>query len=138
MAFQLTRRSIPMGDGEIIIEHGKLALQASGSVTVQWGDTLVLVTATHQALDREVDFLPLTCNYQEMLYSAGRIPGNYFRREVGRPSDHETLTSRLLDRPIRPLFPKGCTHEIQVIATVLSSDKEHSPDILAKIGRAHV
>ena len=134
MAFQLTRRSIPMGDGEIIIEHGKLALQASGSVTVQWGDTLVLVTATHQALDREVDFLPLTCNYQEMLYSAGRIPGNYFRREVGRPSDHETLTSRLLDRPIRPLFPKGCTHEIQVIATVLSSDKEHSPDILAMLG----
>ncbi len=132
--FQLTRRTIPMGDSEIIIEHGKLALQASGSVTVQWGDTVVLVTATHQALDRVVDFLPLTCNYQEMLYSAGRVPGNYFRREVGRPSEHETLTSRLIDRPIRPLFPKGCTNEIQVIATVISSDKERSADILAMLG----
>jgi polyribonucleotide nucleotidyltransferase len=133
-AFQTTRRTIPMGDSEIIIEHGKLALQASGSVTVQWGDTVVLVTATHQALDRVVDFLPLTCNYQEMLYSAGRVPGNYFRREVGRPSEHETLTSRLMDRPIRPLFPKGCTNEIQVIATVISSDKERSADILAMLG----
>ncbi|HCU68069.1 MAG TPA: polyribonucleotide nucleotidyltransferase, partial [Desulfomicrobium sp.] len=134
MAFQTTRRAIPMGDSEIIIEHGKLALQASGSVTVQWGDTVVLVTATHQALDRVVDFLPLTCNYQEMLYAAGRVPGNYFRREVGRPSDHETLTSRLIDRPIRPLFPKGCTNEIQVIATVVSSDKERYADVLAMIG----
>ncbi|PKN32324.1 MAG: polyribonucleotide nucleotidyltransferase, partial [Deltaproteobacteria bacterium HGW-Deltaproteobacteria-20] len=133
-AFQTTRRTIPMGDSEIIIEHGKLALQASGAVTVQWGDTVVLVTATHQALDRVVDFLPLTCNYQEMLYSAGRVPGNYFRREVGRPSEHETLTSRLMDRPIRPLFPKGCTNEIQVIATVISSDKERSADILAMLG----
>jgi polyribonucleotide nucleotidyltransferase len=123
-----------MGDSEIIIEHGKLALQASGSVTVQWGDTVVLVTATHQALDRTVDFLPLTCNYQEMLYAAGRVPGNYFRREVGRPSEHETLTSRLMDRPIRPLFPKGCTNEIQVIATVVSSDKERYADVLAMLG----
>ncbi len=123
-----------MGDSDIVIEHGKLALQASGAVTVRWGDTIVLVTATHQAMEREVDFLPLTCNYQEMLYAAGRIPGSYFRREVGRPSDHETLTSRLIDRPIRPLFPKGCAHEIQVIATVISSDKEHSADILAMIG----
>ena len=134
MAFQTTRRAIPMGDSEIVIEHGKLALQASGSVTVQWGDTVVLVTATHQALDRVVDFLPLTCNYQEMLYAAGRVPGNYFRREVGRPSEHETLTSRLIDRPIRPLFPKGCTNEIQVIATVVSSDKERYADVLAMIG----
>ena len=133
-AFQTTRRVIPMGDSEIIIEHGKLALQASGSVTVQWGDTVVLVTATHQALDRVVDFLPLTCNYQEMLYAAGRVPGNYFRREVGRPSEHETLTSRLMDRPIRPLFPKGCTNEIQVIATVVSSDKERYADVLAMLG----
>ena len=134
MTFQTTRRTIPTNNGDIILEHGKLALQASGSITVQWGDTIVLVTATHQALDREVDFLPLTCNYQEMLYAAGRIPGNYFRREVGRPSDHETLISRLIDRPIRPLFPKGCTHEVQVIATVISSDKEHPADILAMIG----
>lgn len=133
-AFQTTRHVIPMGDSEIILEHGKLALQASGSVTVQWGDTIVLVTATHQTMDREVDFLPLTCNYQEMMYAAGRIPGSYFRREVGRPSEHETLTSRLIDRPIRPLFPKGCSHEIQVIATVISSDKEYSPDILAMLG----
>lgn len=133
-AFQTTRRTIPMGDSEIVIEHGKLALQASGSVTVQWGDTVVLVTATHQPLDRVVDFLPLTCNYMEMLYAAGRVPGNYFRREVGRPSEHETLTSRLIDRPIRPLFPKGCTNEIQVIATVISSDKERYADVLAMLG----
>jgi len=133
-AFEITRRTIPMGDSEIVIEHGKLALQASGAVTVRWGDTVVLVTATSQAMDRVVDFLPLTCNYQEMLYAAGRVPGNYFRREVGRPSDHETLTSRLIDRPIRPLFPKGCTNEIQVIATVISSDKEHYADVLAMIG----
>jgi polyribonucleotide nucleotidyltransferase len=134
MSFQTFKTVIPMPDGEIIIEHGKLALQADGAVTVTWGDTVVLVTATHQALDREVDFLPLTCNYQEMLYAAGRIPGNYFRREVGRPSDHETLISRLIDRPIRPLFPKGCAHEIQIIATVLSSDKERSADTLAMLG----
>lgn len=134
MTFQTTRTAIPMPEGEIVIEHGRLALQASGAVTVKWGDTVVLVTATHQALDREADFLPLTCNYQEMLYAAGRIPGNYFRREVGRPSDHETLVSRLIDRPIRPLFPKGCAHEIQIIATVLSSDKERSADTLAMLG----
>ncbi|NLY40106.1 MAG: polyribonucleotide nucleotidyltransferase [Desulfovibrionales bacterium] len=132
--FHTTRQSIPLGNSEIILEHGKLALQASGAVTVRWGDTVVLVTATHQAMDREVDFLPLTCNYQEMLYAAGRIPGSYFRREVGRPSDHETLTSRIIDRPIRPLFPKGCAHEIQVIATVISSDKEYAADILAMLG----
>ncbi|BDV01861.1 polyribonucleotide nucleotidyltransferase [Thermodesulfomicrobium sp. WS] len=132
--FSTTTRTISWADGSITIEHGRLALQASGAVTVRWGDTIVLVTATHQALDRAVDFLPLTCNYQEMLYAAGRIPGSYFRREIGRPSDHETLISRLVDRPIRPLFPKTINHEIQIIATVISSDREHPADILAMLG----
>ncbi len=132
--FATTTRTIPCGDATITIEHGRLALQASGAVTVRWGDTIVLVTATHQALDREVDFLPLTCNYQEMLYAAGRIPGSYFRREIGRPSDHETLISRLVDRPIRPLLPKTLNHEVQIIATVISSDREHPADILAMLG----
>ncbi|MBZ4648054.1 MAG: Polyribonucleotide nucleotidyltransferase [Desulfomicrobiaceae bacterium] len=132
--FSTTTRTISWADGAITIEHGRLALQASGAVTVRWGDTIVLVTATHQAMDRTVDFLPLTCNYQEMLYAAGRIPGSYFRREIGRPSDHETLISRLVDRPIRPLFPKTINHEIQVIATVISSDREHPADILAMLG----
>lgn len=132
--FSTTTRTISWAGGSITIEHGRLALQASGAVTVRWGDTIVLVTATHQTMDRPVDFLPLTCNYQEMLYAAGRIPGSYFRREIGRPSDHETLISRLVDRPIRPLFSKNINHEIQIIATVISSDREHPADILAMLG----
>ena len=132
--FPTTTRTISWDGGTITIEHGLLALQASGAVTVRWGDTIVLVTATHQTLDREVDFLPLSCNYQEMLYAAGRIPGSYFRREIGRPSDHETLISRLVDRPIRPLLPKAMNHEVQIIATVISSDREHPADILSMLG----
>ena len=122
-------------DGKILsIQTGKVAKQASGSVVVQYGDTLVLVTAVSSNEERKIDFLPLTVEYQEKVYAAGRIPGNYFRREIGRPSEKETLTARLIDRPIRPLFPKGYRNETQVIATVLSMDKENDPDILAMVG----
>ena len=117
------------------IESGKLAKQAAGSVVVQYGETVVLVTATaaHSPKDG-MSFLPLSVEYQEKLYSIGRIPGNYFRREIGRPGDKETLTARLIDRPLRPLFPKGYAFETQIIATVLSMDKENDSDVLAIVG----
>jgi polyribonucleotide nucleotidyltransferase len=123
------------GDKTLTIQTGKIAKQASGAVIVQYGETIVLVTAVSSHDERPgIDFLPLTVEYQEKIYAAGRIPGNYFRREIGRPSEKETLTSRLIDRPIRPLFPKGYNSEIQVIATVLSMDQENDPDMLAMIG----
>ncbi len=124
-----------IGGKSLSIQTGKMAKQASGSVMVQYGETIVLVTAVSSNEVRAgIDFLPLTVDYQEKIYSAGRIPGNYFRREIGRPSEKETLTARLIDRPIRPLFPKNYGYETQVIATVLSMDKENDPDTLAMIG----
>ncbi len=117
----------------LTISTGELAKQAGGSVVVQYADTVVLVTAVAQKQPSERDFLPLTVNYQEMSYAAGKIPGGFFKRE-GRPSDRETLTSRLIDRPIRPLFPKGFRNETQVIATVLSADPESDPATLSIIG----
>jgi polyribonucleotide nucleotidyltransferase len=124
-----------IGDETLSIKAGKLAKQASGSVVVQYGETIVLVTVSSaDEPNLNASFLPLSVEYQEKIYSAGRIPGNYFRREIGRPSEKETLTARLTDRPIRPLFPKGYNYETQVIATVLSMDKIHEPDILAMIG----
>ncbi len=124
-----------LGDGLLTISTGKVAKQSSGAVWVQYGETIVLVTvvAANDAMPTQ-DFLPLTVEYQEKIYSAGRIPGNYFRREIGRPSEKEILTSRLIDRPIRPLFAKGFCSETQLIATVLSMDPEHDPDVLAMIG----
>ncbi len=117
------------------ISSGKVAKQASGSVLVQHGETIVLVTVVSaDDMKPDIDFLPLSVEYQEKIYAAGRIPGNYFRREIGRPSEKETLTARLIDRPIRPLFTKGYCYETQVIATVLSMDYENDPDILAMIG----
>lgn len=117
------------------ISSQKMAKQASGSVVVQCGDTVVLVTAVASKDPKaEVSFLPLSVEYQERIYAAGRIPGNYFRREIGRPSEKETLTARLIDRPIRPLFEDGYNFETQVIATVLSMDKENEPDTLAMVG----
>jgi polyribonucleotide nucleotidyltransferase len=117
------------------LETGRLAKQASGSVLASVGETVVLVTAVSAAEIKEgVDFLPLLVDYQEMFYAAGRIPGGYFRREVGRPSEKETLTSRLIDRPLRPRFPKGYRHDTQVIATVLSLDPEVEPDVIAITG----
>jgi len=124
-----------VGDRTLSIETGKMARQASGAVTVRYGETMVLVTAVSTYEIREgIDFVPLTVEYQEKGYAAGRIPGNYFRREIGRPSEKETLTARIIDRPIRPLFPKNYRYETQCIATVLSVDKENDPDILAVTG----
>ncbi|MEE4608970.1 MAG: polyribonucleotide nucleotidyltransferase, partial [Desulfobacteraceae bacterium] len=126
--------SCQIGDRSLSIQTGKVAKQASGAAVVQYGDTIVLVTAVAAHETRDMGFLPLTVEYQEKIYAAGRIPGNYFRREIGRPSEKETLTARLIDRPIRPLFPKGWRYETQVIATVLSMDRENDPDMLAMIG----
>jgi polyribonucleotide nucleotidyltransferase len=123
-----------LGDKPLIIKTGKVAKQASGAVMVQYGETIVLVTVVSATESTGGDFLPLTVEYMEKIYAAGRIPGNYFRREIGRGSEKETLTSRLIDRPIRPLFPKGYHFETQVIATVLSMDQENDPDTLAMIG----
>ena len=118
----------------LIVETGKVAKQAGGSVWIQYGETVVLVTATASRTAREgIDFFPLTCDYQEKTFAAGKIPGGFFKRE-GRPAEKEILTSRLLDRPIRPLFPKGFNCETQVIATVLSHDKENDPDIISMFG----
>ncbi len=123
-----------IGGKTLSIRTGKVAKQASGSALVQYGDTIVLVTVVSATEEKASDFLPLQVEYQEKIYAAGRIPGNYFRREIGRPSEKETLTSRLIDRPIRPLFPKGYRCETQVIATVLSMDQENDPDMLAMVG----
>ncbi len=125
---------IKFGKNDLILETGKIAKQANGSVTVTYGGTVVLVTCCMSKEPKEdQDFFPLTVEYQEKTYAAGRIPGGFFKRE-GRPSENEILTSRLIDRPIRPLFPKGLLNEIQIMAIVLSSDGENDPDILAVIG----
>jgi len=124
-----------IGGKTISIETGKLAKQASGSVVIKCGETVVLVTAVGVKESKQnADFLPLTIEYQEKMASVGRIPGNYFRREIGRPSEHEVLTCRIIDRPLRPLFPEGFFFETQVIATVLSADLLNDPDVLALTG----
>lgn len=126
---------VEVGGRTLTIECGQMAQQASGSVVMRYGDTVVLVSATKEDRVREgIDFLPLSVEYQEMSYAAGRIPGSFFRREIGRPSEKETLTSRLIDRPIRPLFPKKYAFETQIIATVLSVDQENEPDVVALTG----
>jgi polyribonucleotide nucleotidyltransferase len=128
------RRQIDFGGRLFSIETGKVARQANGAVLVQYGETVVLVTAVAADKKREgIDFVPLTVNYLEMTYAAGRIPGGFFKRE-GRPSDRETLISRFIDRPLRPLFPKGFQNEVQIIATVLSADQDNDPSILGMIG----
>jgi polyribonucleotide nucleotidyltransferase len=127
--------SIEINGQPLNVETGRVAKQASGSVVVTYGETVVLVTAVSTDEVREgIDFLPLTVEYQEMSYAGGSIPGNFFRRDMGRPSERETLTSRLIDRPLRPLFPKNYHFETQVIATVLSTDKENESDMLAMLG----
>ncbi|MCX7041063.1 MAG: polyribonucleotide nucleotidyltransferase, partial [Spirochaetes bacterium] len=115
------------------IETGRIARQAHGSVLVRYADTAVLVTAVRAKPREGIDFFPLTVEYREMTYAAGKIPGGFFKRE-GRPSGKETLTCRLIDRPIRPLFPDGYKDEVQVIAIVLSADQENDPDMLGVIG----
>ncbi len=130
----MNKFSTPFGDGEITIETGKLAGQANGAVTVQHGDTIILVTATAADEPRAgVDFFPLTVDYEERLYAAGKIPGGFFKRE-GRPGEQGILLCRLTDRPLRPLFPKGFRNDVQVVITALSADQEHYIDILSIIG----
>ncbi|MDD5044967.1 MAG: polyribonucleotide nucleotidyltransferase [Candidatus Omnitrophica bacterium] len=122
------------GNEDLIISTGKFAKQADGSVTVQYGATVVLVTACISKSIREgIDFFPLTVEYQEKTYAAGKIPGGFFKRE-GRPSESEILTARLIDRPIRPLFPKGLFNDVQIMGIVLSSDGQNDPDVLAVNG----
>ncbi len=128
------KESIKLGDKELVVETGKVAKQADGSVVISYGETMLLVTAVSMRSAKEgLDFFPLTVEYRESSYSAGRIPGNYFRRE-GRPSEKEVLTCRLIDRPVRPLFPDGYRFETQIVGTVISSDAENDPDVIAITG----
>src|ERR671915_377754 len=130
----LQKREIRIGSRTISLETGKLAKQADGSVIIRSGDTVVLVTACRAANAREgIDFLPLTVDYREYTYASGRIPGGFFKRE-GKPAEKEVLTSRVIDRPIRPLFPSGWRYETQIIALVLSADGENDTDVLALTG----
>ena len=127
-------RELQIGSKTLSFETGKLAKQADGAVLVRFGDSVVLVTACRAANPREnIDFLPLTVDYREYAYASGRIPGGFFKRE-GKMADKEVLTSRMIDRPIRPLFPAGWRHETQIIALVFSADKENDPDVLAITG----
>src|SRR5436305_10254578 len=126
--------SIKVGERDLTVETGKVAKQADGSVIIRYGDTMVLVTAVSARVPREgLDFFPLTVEYRESSYSAGRIPGNYFRRE-GRPNEKEVLTCRLIDRPVRPLFPDGYKYETQIVGTVVSADADNDPDVVAITG----
>jgi len=128
------KKEFTYGNDTVVLETGKIARQATGAVVVSIGGTVVLTTVVGKKVPAAgVDFFPLTVNYQEKTYAAGKIPGGFFKRE-GRPSEKETLTSRLIDRPIRPLFPKGFMNEVQVVCTVVSSDKNVDPDIAAMIG----
>jgi polyribonucleotide nucleotidyltransferase len=127
------KREIRIGSRTLSIETGKLAKQAHGSVIVRMGDTMVLVAASRAANPRDVDFLPLTVDYREYAYSAGRIPGGFFKRE-GKPPEKEVLTSRLIDRPIRPMFPSGWRFETQIIGMLLSADADNDGDVLAITG----
>lgn len=129
-----TKVQVEFGGRTITIETGKMAKQASGAVVVSSGDTMVLVTAVATKTAKEgQDFFPLTVNYQEKAYAGGKIPGGFFKREA-RPSDNETLTCRLIDRPIRPLFPENFLNDTQIMATVVSADKDNDPGILSMVG----
>jgi polyribonucleotide nucleotidyltransferase len=121
---------VEIGGRTLTLETGKLAKQANGAVLAKYGDTQLLVTACMESKQNDRDFLPLTVDYREYTYSAGKIPGGFFKRE-GRPSEREILTSRLIDRPLRPLFPEGWRNETQIVAMVLSADSENDPDVIA-------
>jgi polyribonucleotide nucleotidyltransferase len=132
--FKVTRKEIEWGGRPLVLESGKIARQADGAVMVTYGGTQVLCTAVAAKKPRTgVDFFPLTVNYQENTFAAGKIPGGFFKRE-GRPSEKETLTSRLIDRPIRPLFPAGFRNETQIVCTVLAHDMDNDPDVVSLIG----
>ncbi|QQS41182.1 MAG: polyribonucleotide nucleotidyltransferase [Acidobacteriota bacterium] len=128
------KEAIKLGGKSLEVEYGKVAKQADGAVVIRYGDTMVLVSAVSMRTPREgLDFFPLTVEYRESSYSAGRIPGNYFRRE-GRPNEKEVLTCRLIDRPVRPLFPDGYRNETQIVGTVISADSDNDPDVIAITG----
>src|SRR5512133_3912421 len=132
--FQVFRKELNWGGRRLVLETGKMARQADGAVLVTYGETTVLCTAVAMKTAKPgQDFFPLTVNYQEKTFAAGKIPGGFFKRE-GRPSAKETLVSRLIDRPIRPLFASGFRNETQVVCTVLSHDLENDPDIVSMIG----
>src|ERR1700733_1032661 len=132
--FNHFRKELDWGGRKLILETGKIARQADGAVMATYGETIVLCTAVGVKTAKPgQDFFPLTVNYQEKAFAAGKIPGGFFKRE-GRPSEKETLVSRLIDRPIRPLFPEGFRNEVQLVATVLSHDMENDPDIVSLIG----
>src|SRR5580693_7970050 len=131
--FDIKRKSIEWGGRKLTLETGRIARQADGAVLATYGETVVLATVVAEKAPRAgLDFFPLTVNYQEKTFAAGKIPGGFFKRE-GRPSEKETLVSRLIDRPIRPLFVKGFKHETQVVITVLAHDLENDPDIVARV-----
>jgi len=131
--FDIHRVEIDWGGRKLKLETGRYARQADAAVLAQYGDTTVLATVVGaRSAKPGIDFFPLTVNYQERTYAAGKIPGGYFKRE-GRPTEKETLTSRLIDRPIRPLFVEGFKNETQVVVTVLSHDLENDPDILGLV-----
>src|SRR5580693_8166763 len=121
--------SVEVGGRPLILETGKIAKQANGAIMARYGDTIVLTTACMSTAANDRDFLPLTVDYREFTYSAGKIPGGFFKRE-GRPSEKEVLTSRLIDRPLRPLFPEGWSSETQIVASVLSADPDNDPDVI--------
>src|SRR5579862_9516195 len=131
--FNIHRVQLDWGGRPLTLETGRVARQADGAVFASYGDTTVIATVVAAKEPKEgIDFLPLTCNYQEKYYAAGRIPGGYFKREA-RPTEKETLVSRLIDRPVRPLFADGWRCDTQVIVTVLSHDLENDPDIVAMV-----
>jgi polyribonucleotide nucleotidyltransferase len=132
--FKIFRKELMWGGRKLVLETGRIARQADGAVLASYGDTVVLCTAVGAKAPKPgIDFFPLTVNYQEKTFAAGKIPGGFFKRE-GRPSEKEVLTSRLIDRPIRPLFHAAYRHETQVVCTTLSHDMENDPDIVALVG----
>src|SRR3954449_7842999 len=132
--FQVYRKELMWGGRRLVLETGKIARQADGAVLATYGETTVLCTAVAaKSAKPGQDFFPLTVNYQEKTFAAGKIPGGFFKRE-GRPTEKEVLTSRLIDRPVRPLFAHGFRNETQIVCTVLSHDLENDPDIVAMVG----
>ena len=127
--------TVEVGGRVLTLETGKIAKQANGAIVARYGDTVILNTACMANKPNDRDFLPLTVDYRENTYSAGKIPGGFFKRE-GRPTEKEILTSRLIDRPMRPLFPESWRNETQINAMVLSADSENDPDVIAVTGAA--
>src|SRR5215831_10409677 len=133
MSVQFSRVERPFGAQSLILETGKLAKQAHGAVLVQYGETVAFAAAVEGEADERRDFFPLVVDYREKTYAAGKFPGGFIKRE-GRPTTKEILTSRLIDRPIRPLFPLDFVHEVQIMASTMSFDRQNDPDVCCMIG----